>query len=993
MVGGSFLLAFVLAAVGTSGVAAEVFPRQTTFSNTTVSSTTTSADAGIPTPPPCCWILAGTHAVGLNQWYTSTAEHVVGELIVFFPVFSSLLSCCPGLVLSNFCSYQNSPRAGDILIRSPATVITTYIRENNGSAVPANSTTIYANTTGYPVAGEYQPIDMVTATYPWVTIPGVPSTLLPDSYRWNDYAATAVDNVTAMTFPGTDLVIHQPTPYDEWFLIAVYTTTPDTSLYPSSTGLTAWPPNMCGSYLPSTQYGTITQTITSNGGVSTVISAVPTGTTSRLVPSGKSDIFFYTAALFGAADRLDVTYRSPKATQTDAVTAFFSFPTGLVDWLGKQENVIAKYPYITDCWAEDGGQGQPTVHVPVNALTVTSSHIIDVQKAPSPTTSPSAVKPTESAHTEIEETTIDQPPSPSPTTSPSAVKPTESAHTEIEGTTLDQPPPSDTITILDPPSATTTASAPHTENQGSSLDLPSPPPSPSGTKQTRETRLTIPGMTAHTEIEHTTVDGPKSTDSRMPKAHTEISAPVLDVPTRSYTNRPGSALPAQGSDAASGKESSASRPGGGIVVAGSDDNDDNDSKQQPSQGGSSGGNNNNEQDNGIGGLISAIQSVASQQTRGSSDSQGHYNQQDVSARPAAAATDNDSGPRPSITGFVVGSQTLTPGGAALTQGGSTFTALPSGSGLQVVAQSSTLRLDGVVPPGMFTVPGVVQKPDSEDEYLVGNAAVSAGGPAVTIGRETFSALPSGSGVQVVNGDGQTRTESVVAVATIDSSPVRSGENDGQYVFGGNTLSAGGQALTIDGTTFSALPSRSGIAVVNQGQTSTASLGGTVDFLTVTGASVTAFATPVLLPGGDNHGDDSHQQLVTLGGSTYTALATDGSLLVIDGQTVNPGETTVIHGETVVLSGTSLVVVTATSTHGLGDAIMSGLGGGSSSSSSSGDDEEETASSSSGPDAEETSASNDGGSGDSTTGESAAVPGAQVAFVCLVASAVFALALM
>jgi hypothetical protein len=804
----------------------------------------------------------------------------------------------------------------------------------------------------------------VTGSYPWVTIPGVPSTLLPDSYRWNDYAATAVDNATAMTFPGTDLVIHQPTPYDEWFLIAVYTTTPDMSLYPSSTGLTAWPPSMCGSYLPSTQYGTITQTITKNGGVSTITSAAPTGTTSRLVPSGKDYLFFYTAALFGAADRLDVTYRSPKATQTDAVQAFFSFPTGLVDWLGKQENVVAKYPYITDCWAEDGGQGQPTVHVPVNALTVTSSHIIDVQKAPSPTTSPSAVKPT------------------------------ESAHTEIEGTTLDRPPPSDTITILEPPAATITASAPHTENQGSSLDLP--PPSPSLSKAirtTQETSLDIPGMTIHTEPDHTTVGGPKSTDSRQPKAHTEISAPVLDVPTRSgsSTDRPASALPAQASDAAAGKESSDSKPGGGIIVAGSDDDD---SEQQPSQGSNSGGNsnNNNEQDNGVGVLISAIQSVASQQTGGaSSDSQGNNNQQDVPARPAAAATDNGSGPRPSITGFVIGSQTLTPGGAALTQGGSTYTALASGSGLQVVAQSSTLRLDGVVPPGMFAVPGVVQKPDSEDEYLVGNDAISAGGPAVTIGRETFSALPSGSGVQVVNGDGQTRIESVVAVATIDSSPVRSGEDDGHYVFGGNTLSAGGQAIMIDGTTFSALPSRSGIAVVNQGQTSTASLGGTVDFLTVTGASVSAFATPVLLPGGDNDGNSDHH-LVTLGGSTYTALATEGSLLVIDGQTVNPGETTVIHGETVVLSGTSLVVMTATSTHGLGDAIMSGLGGVSSAtSSSSGDDEDETASSSSGSDAEETGASD--GSDESTADRSGAMPGSQISFGCLVASAVLALVFM
>jgi hypothetical protein len=169
----------------------------------------------------------------------------------------------------------------------------------------------------------------------------------------------------------------------------------------------------------------------------------------------------------------------------------------------------------------------------------------------------------------------------------------------------------------------------------------------------------------------------------------------------------------------------------------------------------------------------------------------------------------------------------------------------------------------------------------------------------------------------------------------------------------------------------------------------------VDFLTVTGASVTAFATPVLLPGSrKDDGDDNDHQLVTLGDSTYTALTTSGSLLVIDGHTVEPGKTTVINGETMVLSGTHLVVAkaTASSTRGLGDAIASGLGGGSSSSGD--DDSDESASSSSESDAaEETGASGDGGSDDSTAGESAAVPGAQVAFGCLVASSLFALALM
>lgn len=914
-----------------------------------------------------------------------------------------------------------------MLTLSPATVITTYIRENNGSAVPANSTTIYANTTGYPTPGTYGP----SYSHPWVTVPGVPYTLLPGGFdRGIDYARTSIDNVTAMTFPGTDLVVQQPTPYDEWFQLAVYTATPNMSVWPSTTGLTAWPSSMCGTFDVLYTVESVTKTVTSGGEVTTTLSPTRISTGSVLVPSGQDNIFLHTAALFygqEGVDKLNITYVEPKATQIDKPRAAVGFPTGLRAWLGEQDNVIAKHPYITECWTVGLNEGQPTVHVPVNALTVTSSRIIDVQKEapkttstsavnptesarteiegttldqpppPPPTTtnSPSVVNPTESARTEVEETTLDRPPPPPPTTSPSDVRTTaESARTEIEGTTLDKPPsppPSGTITTLDPP-VVTTASAPRTENSGSSLDVPPPPQPQPATPTSRKTSLNIPGMTViQPETEPTTQEGPQTTESRQPKAHTEDRQPVLDAPGQPQpsTNRPSSALPARTSDMPVGKESSDSKPSG-VVIVGSGDNDD--SEPEPAQG-SPGGNNNEQGNNGIGGLISAIQSVASQQTGTAPASQENDDQSDSPALPAAAITRNSS-PAPSQTGFVVGSRTLTPGGAAFTQGGSTFSALPSGSGLQVVAQSETLRLDGVVPAGIFAVPGVVQKPDSENEYLVGNSALSVGGSAVTIGKETFSALPSASGVQVVNGNGQTRTQSVVAVASIDSSTVRSGEDVEQYFFGGNTLSAGGRALTVDGKTFSALPSLSGIAVASEGKTSTVSLGGTVDFLTVTGASVSAFATPVLLPPGDDD-DSKNQQLVSLAGKTYTARATEGSLLVVDGQTVKPGETTVLHGETVVLSGSKLVVAaeaTASSTHGLGDAIISGLGGVSSpspsSSSSSGDDENESTASSSASDAEET-----GTSGDGDDEQSAAVPGVQVALGCLLASAAFALALM
>lgn len=218
------------------------------------------------------------------------------------------------------------------LTPSGATVITTYIRENNGSAIPANSTTIYIqNQTEYPTLGTYGPYP----TQPWVSVPDVPGTLLPDGFNAVDYARTILGNATAMTFPGTDLVIQQPTPYDQWGKLAIYTMTPSvTGDIPAS--LTAWPDASCGAY---------------DGSDDPVF-----------IPSNKDISFLFTAAnrvLGKGMASLNATYILPKTSQLDSLRVRVPFPTGLRDWLGTQENVVAQYPYIGNCWTWNG-EGQPT---------------------------------------------------------------------------------------------------------------------------------------------------------------------------------------------------------------------------------------------------------------------------------------------------------------------------------------------------------------------------------------------------------------------------------------------------------------------------------------------------------------------------------------------------------------------------------------------------------------------------------------------------------
>jgi len=541
---------------------------------------------------------------------------------------------------------------------------------------------------------------------------------------------------------------------------------------------------------------------------------------------------------------------------------------------------------------------------------------------------------------------------------------------------------------------------------------------PVETTQTSFDRPTVPTagnfttqLTAHTEKSQTTLERPgtiswvtwdTSTQITLPVPHTESRGTTLNVPkstqstaSKVVTLQPGSTL-----DVPGGPPATANQPGTAVGVekpgqnTGSPRPDENDGKpdngnEQSSPGGNQGqlGSGRPEGDqgpaatqiqntarataSGLGGLISVIQAVATKQA-----GEGQYaqnGQKDKSNSPAGVISTAAPGSKSLVTGFAIGSQTASPGGAAFTRGGSTFSALPSGSGLQVVADGQTRTIANTVSPEVTGAHGS----DSDDSYVVGDDTLTAGGAAITNGGSVYSALPNGLGVQVfANGN----TVTVPSVPSTSSSGVQAGEIDGEYVFEGHTLTVGGQTLTsggatfsalpsgggilivskghintlivsgstsptsvqagnsdeeyvLDGktltaggdalitagTTYSALPSGSGIAIAADGTSSTASVGDTVD--TVTAGSDLGIPTPVLLPAGP-------EQVITIGDKTYKAHITDGSLLVLGSQTIRPDVTTVINGETLILNGTDLVLATgmSTSTRGLGESIMSGIDG-------------------------------------------------------------------
>jgi hypothetical protein len=197
---------------------------------------------------------------------------------------------------------------------------------------------------------------------------------------------------------------------------------------------------------------------------------------------------------------------------------------------------------------------------------------------------------------------------------------------------------------------------------------------------------------------------------------------------------------------------------------------------------------------------------------------------------AAAANGGSQSPSASITAFAIGSQTASAGGPAVTAGGTTFSALPSGNGIQVIVGGLTSTIN-------LAAPGATAASFPSANIHIGSQTLSAGGPAITHSGTTYTLLPSGSGVQI-NAAGYTSTLSPGALTiapppasttnkTNAANPVLPGTNKTNaanpvpptttagpamqpigsaskpaWTIGGNHVITEGQAWTANGTIFS-----------------------------------------------------------------------------------------------------------------------------------------------------------------------------------------------
>jgi hypothetical protein len=183
--------------------------------------------------------------------------------------------------------------------------------------------------------------------------------------------------------------------------------------------------------------------------------------------------------------------------------------------------------------------------------------------------------------------------------------------------------------------------------------------------------------------------------------------------------------------------------------------------------------------------------------------------------PTAAPTTNDGFVQPitsAAPGFVLPGQTVSEGGEAVAVGGTSFYALPSGSGIVAISEGGSTTLQS----SQLSDFGISRVADNSDAFVLPSQTLAVSGSAAIIDGATYSALPGSSGINVAS-DGQTST---IAAAEATSIPgvgeiTQIDDNDGGFVLDGSvTVLPGGTDATVSGTVYSALPSGFGVLVTN-----------------------------------------------------------------------------------------------------------------------------------------------------------------------------------
>lgn len=354
----------------------------------------------------------------------------------------------------------------------------------------------------------------------------------------------------------------------------------------------------------------------------------------------------------------------------------------------------------------------------------------------------------------------------------------------------------------------------------------------------------------------------------------------------------------------------------------------------------------------------------------------------ATSRPPTIGTDGAVAPLPSLPAITVagshvtidaqgsyrvGTNTLTPGGPALTLSGTVVSLAHSASVL--VVGTSTISLTKTAQTSKIpAVGGPAGHPvtiDSQGNYRIDGQILQPGGPSVDISGTVYSLFLSATalavGLSTIPLRGSATPHDGHGI-TIDGSTITANLH-GQYIVGSQTLIPEGAAITVSGTLYSLSPSgtvlqletsrippaRPAPPITLGGQTVTADADGdyviSLHTLRPGGTPITVAGTTYSLsPSGTALQVDgstiplttsSEPAAITLGGQAYTADARGD--YVIGTQTLRPGGppvtvsgTTVISmaadGHTVVVNGRTEVLTSTTTSRGIGELVWSGIGG-------------------------------------------------------------------
>ena len=299
--------------------------------------------------------------------------------------------------------------------------------------------------------------------------------------------------------------------------------------------------------------------------------------------------------------------------------------------------------------------------------------------------------------------------------------------------------------------------------------------------------------------------------------------------------------------------------------------------------------------------------------------------------------------------YIIGSQTLTPGGGITVSG--TPVSLALGGSHAVVGGSTQLLSSQITPavnlPPTLTLGNEAITADAQSRYIIGSQTLNPGGVISVSGMQI--SLDAGGIYAVVGSTTQTLAITPRPALTVGTETITPNAQ-GHYVIGSQTLNPGG-IVTVFGTPISlaasgdyaiigsstenlAIPTPPPLTFGSQTITPNAAGQYIIDDQTLSpGSAITISGTPISLAADDSYavigssterlaGAITSPPTLTIGSQTVTANAQ--GQYIIDGQTLTPGGVVTVSGTRISLAADETDVVVGTSTEGLGGYIMGGF---------------------------------------------------------------------